>query len=92
MATPGGVLGQHGRVDRRPVQTAGAESRSRLDDRTAGVLRALGSGATDEAAARDLGMPLRTKRRRVAELLDGLDADSRFQAGVRAGERGLIRG
>jgi DNA-binding NarL/FixJ family response regulator len=66
--------------------------RPRIDDRTAGVLRALGSGITDEAAARELGMSLRTYRRRVAELLDGLDASSRFQAGVRAGEPGLSRG
>lgn len=53
------------------------------------MLRALGSGATDEAAARDLGMSVRTYRRRVAELLDVLEAGSRFQAGVRAGELGL---
>ncbi|WP_217163475.1 DNA-binding response regulator [Streptomyces sp. AC512_CC834] len=60
-----------------------------LDAGSRKVLRALGSGATDEAAARDLGMSLRTYRRRVAELLDTLDAGSRFQAGVRAGELGL---
>lgn len=65
--------------------------RPRIDDRAAEVLRALGSGATDEAAARELGMSLRTYRRRVAELLTSLDADSRFQAGVRAGELGLTR-
>jgi hypothetical protein len=34
-------------------------------------------------------MSVRTYRRRVAELLDILDAGSRFQAGVRAGELGL---
>jgi hypothetical protein len=61
----------------------------RLDAESRTVLRALGSGATDEAAARQLGMSLRTYRRRVAELLDTLDAGSRFQAGVRAGELGL---
>lgn len=60
-----------------------------LDDDSRTVLRALGSGATDEAAARGLGMSLRTYRRRVAELLDALGAGSRFQAGVRAGEMGL---
>jgi hypothetical protein len=37
-------------------------------------------------------MSLRTYRRRVAELLVTLDADSRFQAGLRAGEMGLTRG
>ncbi len=60
-----------------------------LDAESRTVLRALGSGATDETAARRLGMSLRTYRRRVAGLLDALDAASRFQAGVRAGEMGL---
>lgn len=53
------------------------------------ILRALGTGLTDEAAARRLGTSLRTYRRRVAELMAALDAGSRFQAGVRAGELGL---
>jgi DNA-binding NarL/FixJ family response regulator len=61
----------------------------RLDTASRTVLRLLGSGATDEKAARELGMSLRTYRRRVAELLTTLDADSRFQAGFRAGELGL---
>jgi hypothetical protein len=65
--------------------------RPEIDARTSRVLRALGSGVTDEAAARELGMSLRTYRRRVAELLVALNAGSRFQAGVRAGELGLIR-
>lgn len=63
--------------------------RPRLDAESRRVLRALGSGATDAAAARELGMSLRTYRRRVAELLGALGADSRFQAGLRAGELGL---
>ncbi len=63
--------------------------RPHLDAGSRAVLRALGSGATDEAAARELGISVRTYRRRVAELLDALGAGSRFQAGVRAGELGL---
>ena len=55
------------------------------------VLRALGEGLTDEAASRRLGVPLRTYRRRVADLLLTLEADSRFHAGLRAGELGLAR-
>jgi DNA-binding CsgD family transcriptional regulator len=55
------------------------------------ILRALGAGLTDEAAARQLGTSLRTYRRRVAELMAALEAGSRFQAGVRAGELGLAR-
>ena len=49
----------------------------------------LTTGLTDEAAARRMGMSLRTYRRRVAELMRLLEAESRFQAGVRAGELGL---
>ncbi|MFC4061033.1 DNA-binding response regulator [Planomonospora corallina] len=60
-----------------------------LDADGLAVLRALGSGHTDEAAARRLGLSLRTYRRRVAELMAKLDAGSRFQAGVRVGELGL---
>jgi hypothetical protein len=54
------------------------------------IMRALGTGLTDEAAARQLGTSLRTYRRRVAELMAALEAGSRFQAGVRAGELGLV--
>jgi DNA-binding NarL/FixJ family response regulator len=52
---------------------------------------ALGSGLTDEAAAKRIGVSLRTYRRRVAELMARLEVDSRFQAGLRAGELGLPR-
>jgi len=62
-----------------------------LDDSARDVLRALGGGLTDEAASRRLGVSLRTYRRRVADLLLALEADSRFQAGLRAGELGLAR-
>lgn len=54
------------------------------------VLDLLGSGVKDEVAARELGLGVRTYRRRVAELMDALGADSRFQAGVRARELGLV--
>ncbi|WP_371583161.1 DNA-binding response regulator [Streptomyces sp. NBC_01314] len=66
--------------------------RPRIDAQAREVLYALGSGMTDVTAARQLGMSLRTYRRRVAELLVALGADSRFQAGMRAGELGLTRG
>jgi DNA-binding NarL/FixJ family response regulator len=55
------------------------------------ILQALGSGLTDASAAKRLGVSLRTYRRRVADLMAKLDADSRFQAGLRAGELGLPR-
>ncbi|WP_247690760.1 DNA-binding response regulator [Streptomyces sp. B15] len=60
-----------------------------LDMERRRILEALGSGLTDESAAKRLGVSLRTYRRRVAELMATLKADSRFQAGLRAGELGL---
>ncbi|MEV6165035.1 DNA-binding response regulator [Streptomyces sp. NPDC052052] len=62
-----------------------------LDADGRSVLKALGSGLTDASAARRLGVSLRTYRRRVAELMIKLEAGSRFQAGLRAGELGLPR-
>jgi DNA-binding NarL/FixJ family response regulator len=59
-----------------------------LDPQSRDVLRRLVSGATDEAAAGELGLSLRTYRRRVAELMTVLGARSRFQAGARARELG----
>jgi DNA-binding CsgD family transcriptional regulator len=61
----------------------------RIDAEGRAVLRMLTTGLTDEAAARRLGISLRTYRRRVAEMMRLLEAESRFQAGVRAGELGL---
>ncbi|TDD86404.1 response regulator transcription factor [Actinomadura rubrisoli] len=68
------------RRDRPPALSA--ESRR--------ILRLLGDGLKDETAARQLEMSLRTYRRRVAEILTLLDAESRFQAGLRAHELGLV--
>lgn len=62
-----------------------------LDSDGRAILDALGSGLTDQSAARRLGVSLRTYRRRVAELMTSLEAGSRFQAGLRAGELGLPR-
>ncbi len=50
----------------------------------------LSRGAKDEQIARALGISLRTVRRRVADLLDELGAESRFQAGVEAVRRGWV--
>jgi DNA-binding CsgD family transcriptional regulator len=54
------------------------------------ILEQLASGCKDETAARVLGVSLRTYRRRVAELMELLGASSRFQAGARAREAGLL--
>lgn len=54
------------------------------------VLDLLSQGVKDEAAARTLRLGVRTYRRRVAELMEALGAESRFQAGARARELGLV--
>ena len=54
------------------------------------VLDLLSQGCKDETAARALGLGIRTYRRRVAELMAALGAESRFQAGARARELGLV--
>ncbi len=59
------------------------------DDRSA-VLRLLAGGAKDETIARQLGLSLRTVRRRIAEVMDDLDVTTRFAAGVEAARRGMV--
>jgi hypothetical protein len=54
------------------------------------ILASLRAGEKDEVAARKLGMSVRTYRRHVAEIMRDVRATSRFQAGVRAAELGLI--
>ncbi|MFF1650710.1 LuxR C-terminal-related transcriptional regulator [Streptomyces sp. NPDC058240] len=59
---------------------------------TRNILERLRAGHTDDTAARDLNVSLRTYRRHVAEIMRELDAHSRFQAGARAVELGLLSG
>ncbi|MYS27731.1 DNA-binding response regulator [Streptomyces sp. SID7804] len=54
------------------------------------ILEQLRSGRTDATAAVELQVSLRTYRRHVAEIMRELNASSRFQAGVRAVELGLL--
>ena len=60
------------------------------DDMRTFLLQQLAAGAQDEQIARRLGVSLRTVRRRVADLMSELGAESRFQAGVEAAKRGWI--
>ena len=70
--------------DRRATDDLG------LTDAERELLRLLSQGDTDEAVARKLGVSSRTVGRIVAELSERLGARSRFQAGVRATERGWL--
>lgn len=54
------------------------------------MLRLMCSGCTDQVAARRLGVSLRTVRRMVSRLMEQLQARSRFEAGVRAAQRGWV--
>jgi predicted transcriptional regulator len=55
-----------------------------------GLLELLAAGCQDEQIAAQLGISVRTVRRRVAELLESLGARTRFQAGAQAARRGLF--
>jgi DNA-binding NarL/FixJ family response regulator len=54
------------------------------------LLRFLAAGLTDDAAARRLGVSVRTARRQVAAIMARLGASSRFQAGYEAARRGWL--
>lgn len=61
-----------------------------IGDLEASVLRMLADGKKDESVARALGISIRSLRRIIAGLMDRLGSSTRFQAGVRANERGWI--
>lgn len=54
------------------------------------LLALMSAGVKDEAAARHLGISVRSLRRRSHDLLVELGADNRFQAGVEAARRGWV--
>jgi DNA-binding CsgD family transcriptional regulator len=54
------------------------------------ILRQLRAGVKDEQIARTMGLSLRTVRRRIADLMIELGADTRFQAGAEAVRRGWL--
>nr|AFD20755.1 regulatory protein LuxR family [Streptomyces rimofaciens] len=61
------------------------------DEIRAGILRLMAAGAKDEVIAKRMNMSTRTCRRHIAEMMAELGAESRFQAGVLAADRGLLR-
>ena len=56
------------------------------------VVTLLARGLKDDAIARRLGVSVRTVRRLISATIDDLQADSRFQAGVVAVQRGWVAG
>ncbi|WP_411106767.1 hypothetical protein [Streptomyces sp. cmx-4-9] len=73
-----------------PTEQDAAAPEAELHPLSREVLRQLALGSTDETAARQIGMALRTYRRVVSRLMDSLDARSRFQAGYLAAQRDLL--
>ncbi|SEM68830.1 helix-turn-helix transcriptional regulator [Streptacidiphilus jiangxiensis] len=61
-----------------------------LTDHERELLRLLGSGLTDEGAGQRLGLTDRTVRRQMASIMERLGATSRFEAGIKAAQRGWL--
>ncbi|WP_042416067.1 helix-turn-helix transcriptional regulator [Streptacidiphilus anmyonensis] len=61
------------------------------DDLRRSLLELLAQGLKDEVVARRLGMSVRTCRRHISALMQELGAESRFEAGVRAAQLGLLK-
>ncbi len=76
-----------------PLDAPDAAARAASDAPTENELRMLtllATGIPDNAIAKQLGISQRTCQRRLRALLDRLGSDSRFQAGVRAAQRGWL--
>ncbi|MFD7161027.1 LuxR C-terminal-related transcriptional regulator [Kribbella sp. NPDC059898] len=71
-------------------QPTGLGDTSGLTVREREVLSLLSDGGTDASAAAQLGVSVRTVRRMVSEMMARLGAQSRFQAGLKASERGWL--
>jgi DNA-binding NarL/FixJ family response regulator len=86
------MLGRGGRylsvaASQRIVESLGREA---LTHREAQVLELLASGCCNKTIARDLGIALGTVKAHVKGVLEKLDASTRTQAVVVAGQRGLV--
>ena len=73
-----------------PLGRHSASTAGELGDEEERVLGLMVAGVKDEAIARELGIGLRTLRRRMQHLLHLLDAETRFQAGIQASRRGWV--
>jgi DNA-binding NarL/FixJ family response regulator len=74
-----------------PFHAEGPGYQNASDDLKRSLLKLLAQGLKDEVVARRLGMSVRTCRRHIAALMRELGAESRFEAGVRAAQLGLLR-
>lgn len=67
-----------------------ADAVTGLSDTERMLLHIFADGASDERAAKKLGVSLRTVRRIMADLMHRLEASSRFEAGIKAAKRGWL--
>ncbi|WP_405591306.1 response regulator transcription factor [Streptomyces sp. NBC_01190] len=72
------------------VPPRGATGSLRLDPTQTEVLRMLGAGMKDDTAARVMNVSVRTYRRHVAAIMKSLHVSTRFEAGLKAAELGLL--
>ncbi|GAA0522856.1 hypothetical protein GCM10011581_38570 [Saccharopolyspora subtropica] len=75
-----------------PLTASDPPDTTELAGRDRELLALLSAGCTDESAAAALGVSVRTVRRMVSSLMNRLGARSRFQAGVKAADRGWLTG
>lgn len=70
--------------------TSGIADGARIDEDDAVLLGLLIAGLTDQSIASKLGIGLRTVQRRVRELMDLADVDTRIQLGWHAAKNGWV--
>ncbi|MGW5717863.1 helix-turn-helix transcriptional regulator [Amycolatopsis sp. NPDC003865] len=95
LTTPGVVMMltaffDHLWLDAAPFGTEKPRDDGGLTGQERELLTLLSQGLTDEMAGRRLALSLRTVRRMMADLMKRLGAKSRFEAGMRASERGWL--
>ncbi|MGW3145472.1 MULTISPECIES: LuxR C-terminal-related transcriptional regulator [Streptomyces] len=73
-----------------PSAEAPGQSEAPLGDQQLVLLKLLAGGMKDERIARVLGVSPRTLSRLISELMAILEAESRFEAGVKAARRGWL--
>jgi DNA-binding NarL/FixJ family response regulator len=73
-----------------PLGATHDTDREGLTDQERALLKLLADGLTDETAATRLSVSTRTARRMMADLMERLNARSRFEAGLKAAQRGWL--
>lgn len=74
----------------RAVPIGGEDETANEHEMYGAIPRLLATGLSDDAVARQLGLSVRSVRRKIAEMMDDLGAVTRFQAGVLAERAGLL--